>query len=96
MSHWVSVSAVRIKVASHLATLNHFAADLGILKRQRALDHLAQRNACVAKRQHGHFAVVPKDLRPVRFWRVMADRNTLPAFSALGAIRCGTVGGERR
>ena len=37
MSHWVSVSAVRIKVASHLATLNHFAADLGILKRQRAL-----------------------------------------------------------
>ena len=37
MSHWVSVSAVRIKVASHLATLNHFAADLGILKRQQAL-----------------------------------------------------------
>ena len=37
ISHWVSVSAVRIKVASHLATLNHSAADLGILKRQQTL-----------------------------------------------------------
>ena len=37
MAHWVSVIAVRIKVASHLATLKHSAADLEILKRQQAL-----------------------------------------------------------
>lgn len=37
MSHWVSVSVVRIKVASHLATLNHSNHDLGILKRQHSL-----------------------------------------------------------
>ncbi|MFD1510400.1 hypothetical protein, partial [Lacimonas salitolerans] len=27
----------RIKVTSHLATLNHFEADMGILKRQQTL-----------------------------------------------------------
>ena len=37
MDHWVSVSVVRIKVASHLATLNHSNHDLGILKRQHTL-----------------------------------------------------------
>jgi hypothetical protein len=35
--HWASVSVVRIKVASYLATLNHSATDLGILKRQQTL-----------------------------------------------------------
>jgi hypothetical protein len=35
--HWASVSVVRIKVASHLATSNHSMPDLGILKRQQAL-----------------------------------------------------------
>jgi len=32
---------MRIKVTSHLATLNHSAADLGILKRQQALESMA-------------------------------------------------------
>jgi hypothetical protein len=36
-SHWVSVSVVRIKVASHLATLNYSNHDLEILKRQHTL-----------------------------------------------------------
>jgi len=29
---------MRIKATSHLGTLNHFDTDLGILKRQQALD----------------------------------------------------------
>ena len=37
IAHWVSVSVVRIKLASPLATLNHSPADLGILKRQQTL-----------------------------------------------------------
>lgn len=37
--HWASVSVVRIKVASYLATLNHSATDLGILKRQQTLEN---------------------------------------------------------
>ena len=38
IAHWASVSVVRIKIASYLATLNHLNADLGILKRQQTLD----------------------------------------------------------
>ena len=37
--HCASVSVVWIKVASHLATLNHSATDLAILKRQQTLVH---------------------------------------------------------
>jgi hypothetical protein len=33
----VSVKVIRIKATSHLVTLNHSAADLGILKRQQTL-----------------------------------------------------------
>jgi hypothetical protein len=36
-AHCVSVKVIRIKATSHLVTLNHSAADLGILKRQQAL-----------------------------------------------------------
>ena len=38
IAHCVSGSVMRMKVASHLVTLNHSTADLGILKRQQALD----------------------------------------------------------
>jgi hypothetical protein len=34
----MSVNVMRIKATSHLVTLNHFDPDLGILKRQQALD----------------------------------------------------------
>jgi len=34
-------SVMRIKVASHLPTLNHSATDSGILKRQQAQDNCA-------------------------------------------------------
>ena len=36
-AHCVSVNVMRIKVTSHLATLNHSAADMGILKLQQTL-----------------------------------------------------------
>jgi hypothetical protein len=51
IAHCVSVNVMRIKVTSHLATLNHSAADLGILKRQQALErvavHAIQDSRCV-------------------------------------------------
>jgi hypothetical protein len=34
----MSVNVMRIKATSHLVTLNHFDPDLGILKRQQALE----------------------------------------------------------
>jgi hypothetical protein len=37
IAHCLSVKVIRIKATSHLVTLNHPAADLGILKRQQAL-----------------------------------------------------------
>jgi hypothetical protein len=37
IAHCVSVNVIRIKVTSHLVTLNHSIPDLGILKRQQTL-----------------------------------------------------------
>lgn len=37
IAHCASVNVMRIKATSHLATLKHSEADLGILKRQQAL-----------------------------------------------------------
>jgi len=36
-AHCVSVKVMRIKVTSHLATLNHDEVEMGILKRQQSL-----------------------------------------------------------
>jgi len=38
-AHCVSVKVMRIKVTSHLATLNHDEVEMGILKRQQSLEH---------------------------------------------------------
>jgi hypothetical protein len=48
MSYWVSVSVVRIKAVSHLATLNHLNHDLGILKRQHGLFKTPAKKAFIA------------------------------------------------
>jgi hypothetical protein len=54
--HWASVSVVRIKVASYLATLNHLAADLGILKRQQALvEQLTGSESIDSRRTENYF-----------------------------------------
>lgn len=37
IAHCLSVNIMRIKVTSHLVTLNHSATSFGILKRQQAL-----------------------------------------------------------
>lgn len=39
-AHCVSVKVMRIKVTSHLATLNHYEVEMGILKRQQTLGHV--------------------------------------------------------
>ena len=36
-AHCVSVKVMRIKVTSHLATLNHCEVEMGVLKRLQAL-----------------------------------------------------------
>jgi hypothetical protein len=43
IAHSVSVNVMRIKAASHLVTLTHFDTDLGLLKRQQALEKMLWR-----------------------------------------------------